>query len=200
VLVPLCEWSEEVQKCILRWLHKNIPEWESFEVAPCAKLLGFLGPKAGSQNWEGPLKKYASRLQSIKNGQASVAVNAFIDNSRVVPVASYVAQLIPLPESFTERFDILSVIRCPNCMRHSDMFELHKYGGPKLRSISVASIAALTRTAVKTSSEWPEWVKQMQFAFNEFIALDHLRNHGQTTLLRRNCALTTGTLPQLLST
>ena len=55
VLVPLCEWSEEVQKCILRWLHKNIPEWGSFKVAPYAKLFGFyLGPKAGSQNWVGP--------------------------------------------------------------------------------------------------------------------------------------------------
>ena len=98
-----------------------------------------------------------------------------------MPVASYVAQLIPLPDSFAERFDILSVIRCPNCMRHSDMFELNKYEGPKLRSISVASTAALIRTALKTIRELPEWVKQMQFAFNEFIALDHLRNLGQTT-------------------
>ena len=101
VLVPLCEWSEEVQNGILRWLQKNIPEWESFKVAPFAKLLGFyLGPKAGTKNWEGPLNKYANRLQSIKNGQASVAVNAFTYNARVVPVTSYVAQLIPLPDTF----------------------------------------------------------------------------------------------------
>ena len=26
VLVPLCEWSVEVQKCIIKWLRKNIPE------------------------------------------------------------------------------------------------------------------------------------------------------------------------------
>ena len=131
-------------------------------MAPTAKLLGFyLGPKAGSQNWVGPWQQYASRLQSINNGKASVALNAFTYNSRVVPVASYVAQLIPLPDSFTERFDILSVLRCANCLRHSDMFELHKYGGPKIRSISAASIAALTRTALKTISEWLEWVKQM---------------------------------------
>ena len=109
-------------------------------MAPFAKLLGFyLGPKAGSQNWEGPLRKYANRLQSIKHGQASVAVNAFTYNTRVVPVTSYVAQLIPLPDTFVERFGIFSVIRCPNCMRHSDMFELYKYGGPKPRSISVCT-------------------------------------------------------------
>ena len=81
--------------------------WKHFKVAPYAKLLGFyLGPKAGSQNWVGPLKKNASRLQSIKNGQAPVALNAFTYNTRVVPVASYIAQLIPLPDSFTESFDI----------------------------------------------------------------------------------------------
>ena len=56
------------------------------------------------------------------------------------------------------------------------MFELHKYGGPKIRSISVAC------TALKTITGWPDWVKQMQFAFNEFTALDHLRNPGQTKL------------------
>ena len=70
-------------------------------MAPTAKLLGFfLGPHAGSQNWAGPLKKYANRMQAIKNGQASVAINAFTYNTRVVPVASYVAQLIPLSRFF----------------------------------------------------------------------------------------------------
>ena len=62
------------------------------------------------------------------------------------------------------------------------MFELHKYGGPKIRSISVACTAALTRTALKKITEWPDWVKQMQFAYNEFTALDRLRNPGQATL------------------
>ena len=121
-------------------------------------------------------------MQTIKNGQASVAINAFTYNTRVVPVASYVAQLVPLPDTFTERFDILSVIRFANCLRHSDMFELHKYGGPNIRSISVACTAALTRTALKTVTEWPVWVRQMQIAYNEFTALDHLRRPGQTSL------------------
>ena len=124
VLVPLCNWSEAVQKCIVRWLKKNIPEWTNFKVAPYAKLLGFyLGPSAGSKMWEGPFKKYENRILAIKNGQASLALNAFTYNTRVVPVTSYVAQLVPLPK-FQERFGMLSVLRCPNCMRHSDLFEL----------------------------------------------------------------------------
>ena len=62
------------------------------------------------------------------------------------------------------------------------MFELHKYGGRKIRSISVACTAALTRTALKTVTERADWVKQMEFAYNEFTALDCLRWPGQTTL------------------
>ena len=76
-----------------KWHHqvalKKISEWEDFKVAPTAKLLGFyLGPHAGSQNWVAPLKKYANRMQAVKNGQASIAIKAFTYNSRVVPVAS----------------------------------------------------------------------------------------------------------------
>ncbi len=62
------------------------------------------------------------------------------------------------------------------------MFELHKYGGPKIRSISVACTAALTRTASTTVTEWPDWVRQMHVSFNEFSAIKHLRRPGHTTL------------------
>ena len=126
-------------------------------MASSAKCFGFcIGPGAGAKMWEGPLKKLENRILAIKNGQASLALNAITYNTTVVPVTSYVAQLVPLPESFQERFGMLSVLRCPNCMRNSDFFELYKYGGPKLRSISVACTAALTRTALKTISDWPD--------------------------------------------
>ena len=108
--------------------------------------------------------------------------NASTYKTRVVPVTSYVAQLVPLPDTSVERFGVLSVIRCPNCMRHSDMFELYKHGGPKLRSISVSCTAALTRTALKTVTSWPGWVKQLQYAHDEFLTLDHLRAPGQKIL------------------
>ena len=115
----------------------------------------YLGPSAGSKMWKCPFKKYENRILAIKNGQASLALNALTYNTRVVPVTSYVAQLVPLPNTFQERFGMLSVLRCPNCMRHSDFFELYKYGGPKLRSISVSCTAALTRTALMTITSWP---------------------------------------------
>ena len=67
-------------------------------------------------------------------------------------------------------------------LRHSDLFELHKLGGPKLRSIEVSCAAASTRTALKTITHWPDWTKQLTFAHNEFLALDHLRAPGQQKL------------------
>ncbi len=95
---------------------------------------------------------------------------------------SYVAQLMPLPKTFQERFGMLSILRCSNCMRHSDLFAIHKLGGPKLRSLEVSCTAALTRTALKTITHWPDWIKQLTFAHNEFLALDHLRAPGQQML------------------
>ena len=162
MIIPLCKWSIRVQEGISRWIRRNIPEWTNFKVAPCAKLLGFyIGPEAGSKMWEGPLNKYENRILAIKNGQASLVLNAVTYNSRVVHVTGYVAQLIPLPNSFNERFGMLSALRCPNCMRHSEIFEIHKFGGPKLRSISVSCTAALTRTAFKTVTTWQSWAKQL---------------------------------------
>ena len=35
---------------------------------------------------------------------------------------------------------------------------------------------------MKTVTEWPDWVRQMQVSFNEFSAIKHLRRPGQTTL------------------
>ena len=90
----------------------------------------------------GTHEKYNERILDIKRGQASIFLNSITYNSRIVPVMSYVAQLVPRPETFQERYGMLSVLRCSNCMRHSDFFELHKLGGPKLRSIEVSCAVA----------------------------------------------------------
>ena len=47
VLMPLCDYTAEIQDKIKKWIAKHIPKWESFKVEPCAKLLGFcIGPAA----------------------------------------------------------------------------------------------------------------------------------------------------------
>ena len=102
---------------------------------------------------------------------------------------SYVAQLMPLPKTFQERFGMLSILRCSNCMRHSDLFAIRKLGGPKLRSLEVSCTAPLTRTSLKTITHWTDWIKQLTFADNEFLALDHFRAPGQQMLSQTRLCL-----------
>ena len=126
-------------------------------------LLGFyIGPTAGSKMWNGALAKYNSRILEMKKCHAPLATNCLTYNSRIVPVFSYVSQLVPLPEPFKERYGMFNVIRAPQCMRTSDFYQLHKLGGLKFRSISVSCAAATFRTALATVTSWPKWISQLE--------------------------------------
>ena len=138
----------------------------------------------GSRIWEGPLKKYNSRVKHIQNGAASVKLNAYTYNARAVPVTSYVAQLIPLPKNMAvqERVAMHTVLRAPiNSMRHADFFHLHEFGGPKLRSLTASCASALFRTATKTVPHWPAWIKQLDTAAREFLPIKQFIEGVRTT-------------------
>ena len=52
VLVPLREYTVEIQNKIDKLIADNIPLWSSFKAEPCAKLLGiYIGPAAVSKMW-----------------------------------------------------------------------------------------------------------------------------------------------------
>ena len=99
VIVPLRKFSEKVPQNILEWINRNIPVWQEFKVLPSAKPLGFdMGPLAGSMNCTELSQKIKARVQSIRNSQAPISIEAYSSNTRVVPVTSYIAQL-PIPDS-----------------------------------------------------------------------------------------------------
>ena len=113
----------------------------------------------------------------IKSSSASINLTAFEFNARVCPVLSYHAQLLPLDTRHfvLERIALHTVLRAPwNSFRHSDFFQLHKYGGPKLRSPNIACASALYRTAAKTVSNWGHWVMQMKVVADEHVGLAQL--------------------------
>jgi hypothetical protein len=83
-------------------------------------------------------------------------------NSRIVPVFSYVSQLVTLPNNFHELFGMCSAIRAPNALRESDYYQLHQIGGPKFRAISTSCAAALFRTSLVTVTSWPPWIQQLE--------------------------------------
>ena len=150
-----------------------MPEWLSFAVESSTKLLGFcIGTSAGSKNWLGPLTKFKARISAIKNSQASLQLNCFTYNSRAVPVASYVVQLVPLPAEYMvlERVALHSTLRFPiNALGHADFFQLSQLGCPKLRSLSAACASALFRTAHCTITSWPGWISLLEKTAEEYL-------------------------------
>ena len=135
VIIPLLELTEECRNKVKSWIRLNIPAWEDFQMDSCAKLLGFyVSPSIGKFNWVGPLSKFVSRVKDIKTATASIAINAYDFNSRVVPVLGYQAQLLPLDEKHfvLERVAMHTVLRAPmNTFRHSDFSSF-----PKLVALS----------------------------------------------------------------
>jgi len=58
-----------------------------------------------------------------------------------------------------------------NSLRHADFFHLEQYGAPKMRSFVVASISALVRSSLKTITNWPQWISQLEEAADQFLPL-----------------------------
>ena len=62
-----------------------------------------------------------------------------------------------------------SAIRAPNALRESDYFQLHKYGGPKFRSVSASCAAALFCSSLVTITSWPKWIRQLEVCAKECL-------------------------------
>ena len=89
------------QRKVNKWLKKNIPNLYHFKVASTLKPLEFdVGPYAGADNWMEQIKTVSSWMGSHQNADDSIKLNAYTYNSRVVLVASFIAQLLKCPEEF----------------------------------------------------------------------------------------------------
>ena len=102
----------------------------------------------------------------------SIAFNCLTYNTRTVNVFSYVSELVPLPKSFHELFGMCIAIGAPNALRESDYVQLHKYGGPKFRSVSASCAAALFRSSLVTITSWPKWISQLEACAKECLHCD----------------------------
>ena len=71
-----------------------------------------------------------------------------------------------------ERAVMHTVLRLPqNALGHSDLINLHLAGGPKLRSISAACVAAHIRTSLKTLKGWSGWLPQLEKAADALLPM-----------------------------
>ena len=100
VIVPLgADDFATAAEAIKRWLSQNIPDWQHFKIAPCAKLLGFfIGPGAtDEQQWSTPLAKWTASLHAVCSAPLPPAMLCREVGARVHTTLSYVAQLVPPP-------------------------------------------------------------------------------------------------------
>ena len=128
----------------------------------------------GRCQWIKPVRKYKKRIHDIKVAHASISLNAYDYNARVLPVLSYVSQLVPLPAHFPwdQRIASHTVYHAPfNTFAHSEFFIWAELGLPKLRCGIAAANSALGRTALRTVSRWKEWVPQLRAVANEHLPL-----------------------------
>ena len=82
-------------------------------------------PEMAGHNWTKPMRKFKKRVYDIKHAGAATSLNAYDYNCRVLPVLSYVAQLIPLPLffAFEQRVAFHTIYHAPfNTFAHSDFF------------------------------------------------------------------------------
>ena len=117
------------------------------------------------------IAKYNNRILEMKRGSASIAINGLTTNTRIAPVTSYVAQLVPLPKSFQEKLGCAVLLE--HCMREADFFQLHKLGdqnsGPS--QLPVQQLA-LFRTSLITVTSWPKWTSQLEICAKECLPVD----------------------------
>jgi hypothetical protein len=103
VIFLLCELIEKVRNDTFKWIRKIILQWHHFHIksnTSTKTISFFIGPKAGSMNWAGKTARINLRIQAIRQACAPIKIGMHSFNSRVVPVTSFVAQLLAIPAKF----------------------------------------------------------------------------------------------------
>jgi hypothetical protein len=136
------------------WLQSQLPPGtECVEVVRAFKYLGFMvGPEAGSLQWNEVITKYDHRLTRLIASPDTATLLAIEYNTVVLPVISYKC-LLCAPAPCFKRREFVHLQRLlkvpPSTFRHAEFFHLHRYGLPKLRSVSVVAAVAQAGTAAR---------------------------------------------------
>jgi len=173
VIIPLSSpLDTHLQKLIVDWIYKNIPKWATFRIASAGKYLGFMvGPASNASQWDDPCEKYKLRASGIGSTHAPISISAYLYNTQAVSVLQYVAQFRELPKHMmeAERVALHRILHfATNALTRNGFLNLHRLGGPSLRSVQCTCRAALFNSSVRFKSTWEAWMAQLQKAL-----LDH---------------------------
>jgi len=159
------------------WLRDNLPAWANFEIANCARYLGFLmGPTAQCWQWDVPIRKFKSRVEAIAaSGEpAAVCVRQYL--IRAVPILSYLSQL-SLPPPNLSQIEIAAINRilhfATNATSFSAIAQINQELGLGIRFLAPTLKASMIRTAWSTLSNFTELLRVLWAACEECMPAVH---------------------------
>jgi len=178
-LVPTSlPFSPEARKFLIEWLSKHIPKWVQFQILPCAKYLGFmLGPSAGEAQWKSVFRKFSQRVDMISNTHSPTSTSIHSYNAHCVSLLGYIAQLVPLPQSFEviERRSIHKIMHlATNSMTMNEFMHLDQFNLLPIKSCRASCLSAQIRCAQSTLPFFEEWLPSIHSMLIDVLPIAQL--------------------------
>lgn len=130
-----------------------VPDRANFQIANIAKYLGFfLGPDAGTKQWDGPCQRFRDRVSDIQDAKLLVQFSSIEFSSKAMPVLLYVGQPVPIPSN-SRALEVQSVSElmrlATNSLSFDCMLNLSELGGVDFRRPFLSVQASTVRAAVQ---------------------------------------------------
>jgi hypothetical protein len=148
IFIPL--WHVASYAQIRRTITELWPQWSQILLASCGKYLGFLlGPGGRELMWNKVIAKTERRVKDWCQLHSGMFFSILAHNHHIVPVCTYIAQLVPPNEAVTKHLDKIVAKMFPgpgNWTTLSMMRSLRHYGFPcQLVDLKLVSTAAMQR-------------------------------------------------------
>jgi hypothetical protein len=148
IFIPLWHVASFAQ--IRQTITELWPQWGQIILASCGKYLGFLlGPGGRELMWKKVIAKTDRRVTDWCQIHAGMFFSILAHNHHIVPVCTYIAQLVPPDESVTRHLDKIVSKMFPgpgNWTTLSIMRSLKHFGFPcQLVDLKLVSAAAMQR-------------------------------------------------------
>ena len=160
--------TDELGTDIKRWLERNLPSWQDFNIRPVGKYLGFMvGPSSAASQWAAACSKYRTCTVALARTGAPASVALYNYNVRAVPVLGYLQQLLlpPLILAALERPPAAHTLHlATNSFDERSLFAIAYISRVRVMSLTAQSLAALCRASVKTLPMWRDALQQLEEA------------------------------------
>ncbi|CAK0808310.1 unnamed protein product [Prorocentrum cordatum] len=180
VCVPLwAPLSAEVEEEARQILGSVSERWRLFRIAPMAKALGaLLGPAASTDlQWAPTLEKWEWRAGQIAAAPYDAQTAVQVYHERALAVASYKAQLIPLPKRLpkAEHHVLCRLLRAPGSwLGLLDFSALDLLAFTPIHLLGDLCAAARVRTATQTLVTWRAMARALRETAARCLSLEAL--------------------------